>query len=175
MDNMVFAYILIGLGLVFLAAELFLPTHGILPVFGVGALVVGVAMTFSTENKTQGIITVIAVFLILMVMVPALFHIWPKTPMGKRFFLTGPDEDSTMARMPTNLELEQLRGRYGQTVSALRPAGITDFDGKRVDTLSEGVLIEPGRWVKCIDVRAGRVLVRQVEKPPDLGDVGADL
>jgi membrane-bound serine protease (ClpP class) len=37
--------------------------------------------------------------------------------------------------------------------------------------LSEGDLIEPGSWVRCIDVKAGRVIVRAVEKPPDLGDL----
>ena len=42
-------------------------------------------------------------------------------------------------------------------------------DPKRVDTMSEGTLIEPGQWVKCIDVKAGKVIVRQVDKPPDLG------
>ena len=73
--------------------------------------------------------------------------------------------------MPVNLELEQLRGRYGKTVSALRPAGITEFDGRRVDTLSEGGLIHPGQWVRCIDVKAGRVIVRPVEGPPDLANL----
>src|SRR5262249_12341264 len=99
------------------------------------------------------------------------FHYWPKTPMGKRFFLTGTQEDDTLAKMPVNLELEQLRGRYGRTLSALRPSGITEFDGRRVDTLSEGAMIEPGQWVRCIDVKAGRVIVRAVDKPPDLGDL----
>ena len=28
-----------------------------------------------------------------------------------------------MANMPVNLELEQLRGRYGKTLSPLRPSG----------------------------------------------------
>jgi hypothetical protein len=32
-------------------------------------------------------------------------------------------------------------------------------------------MIEPGQWVRCIDVRAGKVIVRPVERPPDLGDL----
>ena len=67
--------------------------------------------------------------------------------------------------------LEQLRGRYGRTVSSLRPAGITEFDGRRIDTMSDGTMIEPGQWVRCIDVRAGKVVVRQVDRPPDLADM----
>jgi membrane-bound serine protease (ClpP class) len=59
-------------------------------------------------------------------------------------------------------------------VSALRPAGITEFHGRRIDTLSEGDMIDAGQWVKCVDVKAGKVIVRAVERPPELGDLNAD-
>ena len=58
----------------------------------------------------------------------------------------------------------------GRTLSALRPAGVVDFDGRRVDTLTEGMMVDPGTMVRCIDVRAGKVVVRPIEKP-DLGDL----
>jgi membrane-bound ClpP family serine protease len=70
--------------------------------------------------------------------------------------------------MPVNQELEKLKGRIGRTLSALRPAGVVDFDGRRIDTVTEGMMVDPGQWVRCVDVRAGRVVVRPVERP-DLG------
>lgn len=170
MDNLVLAYALIVLGLILLAAELFLPTGGILFVLAVGALVVGVAMTFASSTS-RGMVTLIAVFIIIPILGPILIHYWPKTPLGKRFFLTAQNEDETLANMPVNLELEQLRGRYGKTLSTLRPSGVTDFDGRRIDTVSEGAWIEAGQWVRCLEVKAGRVVVRQVDKPPDLADI----
>jgi membrane-bound serine protease (ClpP class) len=170
MDNLTIAYVLILLGLVFLVAELFIPTGGILSVVSVGCLVVGVAMTFAADTSA-GWVTLIALFVVVPVLVSVGFYYWPKTALGKRLFLSGPQEDETLATMPVNLELEQLRGRYGRTVSALRPAGIVDFDGRRVDVLSEGAMMDPGQWVRCIDVKAGRVVVRQVDKPPDLADL----
>jgi membrane-bound serine protease (ClpP class) len=98
-------------------------------------------------------------------------HYWPRTRIGKKFLLSGPEEDATIAQMPVHLELEQLRGRYGKTLSALRPAGVADFDGRRVDVLSDGTMVDAGQWVKVMDVRAGRVMVRRVERPPDLGEI----
>jgi membrane-bound serine protease (ClpP class) len=60
-------------------------------------------------------------------------------------------------------------------MSALRPAGITDFDGRHVDTITEGFMVEPGQWVRCIDVRAGKVVVRSAAEPK-LSDLeNADL
>ena len=46
------------------------------------------------------------------------------------------------------LELERLRGRHGKTLSALRPCGIVDFDGKRIDTMTHGEMIEANHWVQ---------------------------
>ncbi len=161
-------YLLVALGLILMAAELLLPTGGILFVIGIGGLIVGVAMTFSYD-ATRGLILLVALFVLLPIAVPVLLHLWPRTPVGRRLVLRGPmDDDDAIAKMPVNLELEGLRGHYGKTLSALRPAGLTDFDGERVDTLSEGSFIEAGRWVRCIDVRASRVIVREVEAPPDL-------
>jgi membrane-bound serine protease (ClpP class) len=168
----IWPFLLIGLGLVLLVAELFLPTGGILFVLSVAALVVGVAMTY-LYDAALGITTLIVVLIGAPALFGLAFYFWPKTAVGKRFFLHGPQEDDTLASTPVNLELEQLRGHYGRTLSPLRPAGVTDFDGRRVDTISEGIMIEAGQWVRCIDVQAGKVIVRAVDKPPDLGDLEA--
>src|SRR4051794_38733668 len=109
MDNLTLAYALIALGLVLLVAELFLPTGGVLFVLSVSALVVGVAMTFNYDQSV-GVATLIAVFIAIPVLGGIAFHYWPRTPIGKKFFLSSPEEDATMANMPVNLELEQLRG-----------------------------------------------------------------
>jgi membrane-bound ClpP family serine protease len=169
-NNLPLAYILIVLGHLLMGSELLLPSHGISFSLGVGAIVVGIVLIFGT-NASQGLITLIAVGVLMLTVGPILIHYWPKTPMGKRLVLNAAEEDDTMAKMPVNLELEQLRGRYGRTLSALRPSGVTEFDGRRIDTMSEGPMIDPDVWVRCIDVKAGRVIVRQVERPPDLGDL----
>jgi membrane-bound serine protease (ClpP class) len=169
MDPLSIAYVLIAIGLIFLAAEVFVPSLGILFVLGTACLVGGVAMTFIYAPNpylpwlTLGIITML---------VPVggyfLFQLWPKTVIGKRIILQAPTDDESALSMPVHVELEQLRGRIGRALSSLRPAGVADFDGRRIDVITEGMMIDAGEWVRCIDVRAGRVLVRKVDKP-DLG------
>jgi membrane-bound serine protease (ClpP class) len=170
-DYFYYAVILIALGFVLLLAELFIPTGGILFVLSVAALIVGIGMTYYSQQPAVFIGTLIFVVIGAPALFGLAFYYWPKTPMGKKFFLTGPEEDHTLASTPVNLELEQLRGHYGKTLSPLRPAGVTDFDGRRVDTITEGIMIDAGQWVRCIDVQAGKVIVRPVDKPPDLGDL----
>jgi membrane-bound serine protease (ClpP class) len=171
MSNLTLAYLLIVVGLLLLVAELFIPSAGLLLVLAVVALVAGVAMTFIYGNDPYtGVVTLFGVFIAIPIVVSVALHYWPKTRWGKRFQLNPPEDDATVANMPVHLELEALRGRHGRTVSALRPSGVTEFDGRQVDTISEGMMIEPGEWVKCIDVRAGKVIVRRVDKP-DLGEL----
>jgi membrane-bound serine protease (ClpP class) len=165
------AYLLIVVGLLLLVLEVFLPSGGLLFTLSLLALAIGVGLTFVyAEDTSTGVITLVALLVIVPVLTSVLLHYWPRTRLGRRFILAGPEDDATLASMPTNLELEHLRGQYGRTVSALRPAGITDFGGKYVDTITEGLMVEPGQWVRCIDVRAGKVIVRPAD-PPKLSDL----
>ena len=161
-------YVLVGMGLVFLAGELFLPS-GVLLVLSVVCIVAGVALAF-TAGLGTGLLTLLAVVIAMPLMAAFLFKIWPWTPMGRRFFLTGPREGATVASMPAHMEMEKLRGRIGKTLAPLRPAGVADFDGRRIDVITEGMMVDGGQWVRCIEVRAGRVVVRPVEKP-NLGNL----
>jgi membrane-bound serine protease (ClpP class) len=168
LNYLTLGFVLIGAGFLLLAAELFIPTGGVLFVLSLASIAVGVGLTFT--DVTVGLFTLLGVFVALPMFTSVMLHYWPRTPIARRFFLLNPQEDATLATTPVNQELEQLKGRLGRTLSALRPAGIVDFDGRRVDTITEGMMVDPGQWVRCIDVRAGRVVVRPVDRP-DLGDL----
>lgn len=155
---------LIVAGLLLMVAELFAFSGGILSALSLAAIAVGLGLVF-WHDTTSGLIALMAVILVLPLGGSLVLHWWPKTAIGKRFFLTEAPEDATVAALPANQELEQLKGRFGRTLSPLRPAGVVDFDGRRVDTITEGMMVEPGQWVRCVDVRAGKVVVRPVERP----------
>jgi membrane-bound ClpP family serine protease len=163
-SNLSLAYILIAAGFLLMVAELFIPSGGILSVLSATGILVGVAMTFS-HSTPVGLWTLLGVGLALPVAMTLAFHYWPKTPIGKRMFLAAPDEEATMASLPENVEREQLRGQIGQALSALRPAGVVDFNGRRIDCMTEGIMVPQGQTVRCVDVKNGRVIVRPVEKP----------
>ncbi len=160
-ETLILAYVLIAAGLLLLLAELVFPS-GLLFALSLTAIVIGVVLTFA-HGPVIGIITLTCVGVGLPVLLGTLLHYWPRSAVGRRFFLSSPKADATLASLPGNVELEQLRGRYGRTLSALRPAGVTDFDGRRVDTITEGMMVDAGQLVRCIDVQAGKVIVRPVD------------
>jgi membrane-bound ClpP family serine protease len=174
MDTLTLAYALIAIGLLLMAAELMLPTHGVLFGLGLGCELVGVILSFGAGFST-GVATLTVMVVVVPLMMGLLLYVWPRTPLGRRMILRRPDDDAAVANMPATLELERLRGRYGQTVSPLRPCGLVEFDGKRIDTMTDGEMIEPKRWVRCVDIKGGRVIVRAVAAPPDLGAMDTTL
>ncbi len=164
MENLTLAYLLLAVGAVLMLAELFLPTGGICFVLAALCALAGVLLIFVYGDTRTGFIALIIAFVAVPVGLSALFYLWPQSLWGKRLIPT--DEDNvTIASMPGNVQLEILKGRMGKTVSPLRPAGIVEFDGKRVDCITEGMMIDANQWVRCIDVKAGRVIVRQIDKP----------
>jgi membrane-bound serine protease (ClpP class) len=161
--NLTLGYVLIAVGFLLLVAELFIPSGGILLVLALAGLAVGVALTFQYSVQF-GLVTMIAVFVALPIFGGMLLHYWTRTPIGKRLVVKAPEDDASVH--PAQKDLEPLRGRVGKALSALRPAGVVDFDGRRVDALTEGMMVEAGQLVRCLDVRAGKVIVRPVETPP---------
>lgn len=166
MSYLSIAIILAVLGLVLFLAEYFLPTGGLLIVFGflVSAGAVGV-IAANTEDYRE----TIAAIVILCIGEP-IFAIAGMSLAGKRLALKAVAESSD-GEAPADGETSPLVGRFGKTVTPLRPSGAAEFDGRRVDVVSEGMPIEADAWVKCIEVKGARVVVRPVPKPPDLNEI----
>lgn len=162
--DLTWAYLLIIIGMALLACEMFFPTGGILFMLAAIAIAAGVVMSYYYGDAATGTLTLVGVFLAGPLVGYAALQLWPRTSIGRQLVRTA-DVDATLAASPANLELEGLRGRIGKTLSELRPSGAVSFDGKRVDVQSEGPFVPAESWVKCIDIRMGRVVVRRVEAP----------
>ncbi len=84
----------------------------------------------------------------------------PATPVLRNVLLVPPDADP--AEFAEHNPLESLIGLEGVTVSRLAPAGTARLAGRIQDVCVEGGLIEPGRQVRVVEVRSGRVIVHEV-------------
>jgi len=54
-----------------------------------------------------------------------------------------------------------LVGRSGQVLTALRPSGIVEIDGRRLDVVSDGGVIDAGESVRVIKVSGNYILVER--------------
>ena len=135
-------------GIVLLILELFLPANGIIGLVGLGVIIYGLYMTYMV-SAIAGLIGLI----ILMILLPTglwfAVRYWHRTPLGRR--ISPPNPDLTPKdRMPV-VGYDHLVGQVGLSITPLRPVGICEFDGRRIECLSEHGMIE--RNVKVIGVR----------------------
>ena len=86
-------------------------------------------------------------------------RIFPHTRAGKKLSLQRDGSDFKSG----NPQWKNLEGRTGITLTALRPAGLAEIDGRRVDVTSSVLWIEAGRPVRVVSVQGIRVLVEPVE------------
>ena len=54
-------------------------------------------------------------------------------------------------------------GHRGSALSPLRPSGIADLDGERVDVVSDGAFLDAGTPIEVIRVDGNRIVVRSIE------------
>jgi membrane-bound serine protease (ClpP class) len=57
-------------------------------------------------------------------------------------------------------KLEELIGLEGTTTTRLAPAGKARIAGRLHEVTSDGALVEPGRPIRVVEVRGGRLLVK---------------
>lgn len=164
------AAVLVGAGVLLLVAEFFLPTGGILLVGGLTAWAAAVGVVLLYGTATEASVAVIG--LALGVPISGSLAVWAWQRMARRVGL--PPDFTTVADAPEVAGLAALKGRYGTTATPMRPSGAVVIDGRRVDALTEGLMLDAGVSVKCVDVRAGRVIVRRADAAPRLTDLTFD-
>ena len=148
-------------GVALLLVEFFLiPGFGFAGILGILALVAALVMSVVGSGATPEYFMLAAgriIFSLLAALVASflLLRFMPRTRFGRQLIL-----DTGLASEPEG-DLRWL-GKRGQASSPLRPAGIADIEGARVDVVSEGELIEPGTPVEVIRVDGNRIVVRPI-------------
>lgn len=156
------AIVLLVVALAFVAAELFIPSHGILSICAVGAALASVVMAFRA-SPALGMLFALAIMVATPVVVYLAIKIYPNTAVGKRVMLDGGAGGVTAdAFARESARLAGLVGQEGVALTMLRPAGSIEIGGRRVDALSEAEVIDAGTRVEVVRVSGLKVFVKGV-------------
>lgn len=158
--------LLVSIGLGLLALEIFvIPGFGVAGVVGIIAVAAGLTLGLVGHGASVRAVAgaggrvTISMFAALAASVVLLRYL-PRFPVGRRLMLeTELATGSGYASAPER-DVAWL-GRVGRTTSPLRPAGIADIDGERVDVVSEGEMIEADTAIVVSRVDGNRIVVRR--------------
>lgn len=152
---------LFGLGLALIVAEVLFPSLGLLSLLATAAIVGAVVVAFG-ESTATGVKFLVAVALAVPAAIVLGLKVFPRSPMGRHMVAPGLSFDAESA---TDARDRAAIGREGTVESALRPTGIARIDGRRVDVVTRGELIEPGTRVRVVEVSGNRLVVAALEAP----------
>ncbi len=143
--------LVLGAGLII--AELFMPGFGLPGVAGLVLIAAGIAAIWLESGALVAIATLLVVIALLAVCISCVMRS-ACNGEGSRVFLKDKEE------LRTREDMKVLVGRRGRTASVLRPSGIGDFDGVRLNVVTEGSFIERDMPIEIVSVDGARIVVR---------------
>jgi membrane-bound serine protease (ClpP class) len=154
-------------GVILLALELLVvPGFGFVGLLGIVAILASLVLSLVGPGETATFILVAAgrvVFALLFALLASLvlLRFLPRLPFGRRLIL---ERGLAAAQGYASAPESDARwlGKRGRASSPLRPAGIAEIDGQRVDVVSDGELIEAGQLIEVTRVDGNRIVVRHI-------------
>ncbi len=145
--------VLYAVGLIVMVVEVFIPGV-IIGVCGVGCVVVSVIWAYRLESHILGHVLII----IALGAFPALLFLWYRV-VSTKFSISASEAGFKSAKG----DLDELLSAEGTTVTTLRPSGIANIGGKRVDVVTTGEMLPKNTRIKVIEVKGNRVVVRPIK------------
>ncbi|MDF1577765.1 MAG: NfeD family protein [Desulfobulbales bacterium] len=143
-------------GVLVIIAEIFLPSGGLLSLMAVGLFGYSLFIVFHDISATTGIYFVLADIFIIPILVLVGLKVLARSPATLRGTLA-----SSAGVVSHSAELKKLKGREGQSVTALHPGGTAIIDGNRVDVISRGEYIDKDRALVVVEVTGNQVIVKE--------------
>ncbi len=158
MDSIGVILLLYIAGIVLIAAEMVLPSHGLLTIASLVCFGLAVFETFG-HNRTLGAFAAIG----CVVFVPTMLFVGIKyityLPMGNQFAPPNPTADEVGAAFDQT-ECAKFVGAKGRAITPLRPIGVCEFNGRRIQCVSESGLIDVGQTVSGVGLQMNTLEVR---------------
>jgi membrane-bound ClpP family serine protease len=161
------------LGLSLIVLEVFIPSGGLIGLLSLGLIVVSIWLAFS-QSMLLGVKFLAVLAVGLPIALGVAVRVWPHTPIGRWMFLRPPSQDeveSAPAPIAGGTRLEYLIGRHGRSLTPLRPSGVIELDGRRIDALAEEGFVAANLLVQVVQIRAGQAIVRAATESFGLDDV----
>ena len=145
-------------GFLLVIFEMFIPGFGFPGVLGVILLFLAVVVTANSLLEATIMIVIILAFLGIMLSI--VLHSATKGRLSKTLILS--QSLKKESGFTGTEELNYFLGKEGIATSTLRPSGTADFDGVKLDVVSQGDYIPQNTKVKVNKVEGRRIVVEKI-------------
>lgn len=148
---------LIVVGLALIAVEVYLvPGFNLVGVFGFVIILFAIGYAFSEGGLLGGVYTIVGTG----VVGGGLFYwMWTSGAWDRFVLATSLKGDDAAAARDSEHRAKYL-GKTGTAMTPLRPTGVAEFDGERIEVVTEGEFIASGSRVRVVAMDRRRFFVR---------------
>ena len=147
-----------------------IPGFGIAGISGIIMIIVSLFLALTGTNLPYVDTSIISVAIIqlssalagALILIFILAKFLPKTSTFSRLILV--DSEKNKKGFVSANKISKIVGKKGVALTKLRPSGIAEIDGKRVDVVSEGTYIEKGEKVVVLSSEGFKVVVTKAGK-----------
>lgn len=145
-------------GFLLMIVEMFHPGFGFPGIIGGMLLILGIVL--GAKSLIQALIMLIVILAILGLALTFVLRAVAKGKLSKSLILEESQNKET--GYIGNQDLDYFLDQEGTAVTVLRPSGIGEFNGIKLDVVSEGEFIHKDEKIKIIKVEGRRIVVKQL-------------
>ena len=151
---------LVGIGL--LVLEAFMPGFGLPGISGIVMEIVAIVLTWVNHGPVAALgLTIIVLSLIAIAISMSLRSATRGRLSRSKIILK--ERESNEAGYRSAEDMQVFLGKEGETTTVCRPTGMAEFDGVKLNVVSEGEFIPAGTRVRIVQVEGSRIVVRVIK------------
>ena len=151
--------ILAGLGFILLEVYL-VPGFNIVGVLGLLLMAFGVGYTYFESGMLAGSLFSVGAMGLVTI---TFMWLWRSGAWDRFILATSLKKDETLIARESE-DRARFLGHIGTAVTPLRPTGIVEIDGNRIEVMTEGEFIAAGSDVRVVAINRRRYFVRLASK-----------
>ncbi len=144
-------------GFVLLVIEMYIPGFGLAGISGTILMIGGIIVMKPTPLQAL-LLVLISVILLSIAFSIAMYSISKGRLSRSKLVL---NDALNQKEVAAGEDLSYFVGKVGQTRTALRPAGIAEFDGVKLNVVSDGDFVNTQKHVRVERVEGNRIVVRE--------------
>jgi membrane-bound serine protease (ClpP class) len=163
--------ILFAAGIILLLLEIFvIPGFGVTGILGIICIIASLFLAligggnlpfWDTNQISIAIIQLASALAAALVLLIFLARFLPKSTIFNRLVLS--HEENSDKGFVSSKPLSELIGKEGRALTTLRPAGMADFNGAKIDVVADGDYVQQGSRLKVLRVEGSKVVVREIK------------
>ena len=150
----------VGIGL--LVLEAFMPGFGLPGISGIVMEIVAIVLTWVNHGPVAALGLTIIVLSLIAIAISMSLRSATKGRLSRSKIILK-ERESNEAGYRSAEDMQVFLGREGETTTVCRPTGMAEFDGVKLNVVSEGEFIPAGTRVRIVLVEGSRIVVRVIK------------